>query len=201
MGRFNHENNVAIPGFDELVLLSGDDTFQTYRRSRPSCTCTPPECDRRSLGRRGHLHAFVADGTDNDYFDLQPGETITGEFVPVPRDIAKRQSAADGHELTRAVDFPTTRRRPAHPRCLPTVRSGSSTSGATRPNTPTLANDVFDFIRIEDIAYDKRPGHVERRLHRRLRTCHGRRRRIRLPCRRTGASTRWCSTRTASAIR
>ena len=25
-------------------------------------------------------------------------------------------------------------------------------------NTPTLPNDVFDFIRLEDIAYDKRPG-------------------------------------------
>ena len=29
MGRLNHENSVAIPGFDELVVLSGDDTFQT----------------------------------------------------------------------------------------------------------------------------------------------------------------------------
>ena len=27
MGRFNHENSVAIPGFKKVVLLSGDDTF------------------------------------------------------------------------------------------------------------------------------------------------------------------------------
>ena len=27
MGRHNHENSVAIPGYDELVVLSGDDTF------------------------------------------------------------------------------------------------------------------------------------------------------------------------------
>ena len=27
MGRHNHENDVAIPGFDDLVVLSGDDTF------------------------------------------------------------------------------------------------------------------------------------------------------------------------------
>ncbi len=27
MGRHNHENNVAIPGFGDLVVLSGDDTF------------------------------------------------------------------------------------------------------------------------------------------------------------------------------
>ena len=29
MGRHNHENDVAIPGFDDLVVLSGDDTFFT----------------------------------------------------------------------------------------------------------------------------------------------------------------------------
>ena len=33
-------------------------------------------------------------------------------------------------------------------------------------------HDVFDFVRVEDIAYDKRPGHVERRLHRRFRSGH-----------------------------
>ena len=27
MGRHNHENDVAIPGFDDLVVVSGDDTF------------------------------------------------------------------------------------------------------------------------------------------------------------------------------
>ena len=27
MGRHNHENSVPVPGFDELVVLSGDDTF------------------------------------------------------------------------------------------------------------------------------------------------------------------------------
>ena len=27
MGRHNHENDVAIPGFEDLVVLSGDDTF------------------------------------------------------------------------------------------------------------------------------------------------------------------------------
>ena len=27
MGRHNHENSVAIPGYDDLVVLSGDDTF------------------------------------------------------------------------------------------------------------------------------------------------------------------------------
>ncbi len=27
MGRHNHENSVPIPGFDDVVVLSGDDTF------------------------------------------------------------------------------------------------------------------------------------------------------------------------------
>ena len=37
MGRHNHENDVAIPGFDDLVVLSGDDTFT----SGPRRACPP----------------------------------------------------------------------------------------------------------------------------------------------------------------
>ena len=53
MGRHNHENDVAIPGFDKLVVMSGDDTFTSgpltipaggplaAGRGRPSPSCTP----------------------------------------------------------------------------------------------------------------------------------------------------------------
>ena len=33
MGRHNHENSVAVPGYDGLVVLSGDDTFNTTPRT------------------------------------------------------------------------------------------------------------------------------------------------------------------------
>ena len=52
MGRHNHENSVAIPGYDQLVVLSGDDTF-----SAPA----------------SQLYSYIADDTDavwNDEGDL-----------------------------------------------------------------------------------------------------------------------------------
>ena len=36
MGRHNHENDVAIPGFDDLVVLSGDDTFTSGPLTLPA---------------------------------------------------------------------------------------------------------------------------------------------------------------------
>jgi hypothetical protein len=154
MGRFNHENNVAIPGFHDLVVLSGDDTFSTtpassqlymYKANHTNDVWTD----------RGTLYAFVADTPDNDYFDVQPGETVFGTFVPVPRDIAKGKSPIDGHELTQASDFPSY---PAPPAGTPDGPQWILDQWGNVSNTPSLTNDVFDFIRIEDVAYDKRPG-------------------------------------------
>ena len=52
MGRLNHENNVAVPGYGKPVLLSGDDAFvsnpaqsQVYALHREQC--------RRGVERRG----------------------------------------------------------------------------------------------------------------------------------------------------
>ena len=38
MGRHNHENNVAIPGYDKPVVFSGDDTFTSGPLTDPSNT-------------------------------------------------------------------------------------------------------------------------------------------------------------------
>jgi len=158
MGRHNHENQVAIPGFDELVLLSGDDTFQTNPpASSQLYMYTAGDVDEL-WADKGTLHAFVADGTDNDYFDLQPGETVTGNFVTVPENIAKGK-AADGHELTQAVDFPSYPVPSGSPSVPPDGPQWILDQWGNVANTPSVeGNDVFDFIRIEDIAYDKRPG-------------------------------------------
>jgi hypothetical protein len=158
MGRHNHENQVAITGFDELVLLSGDDTFQTNPpASSQLYMYTAGDVDEL-WADKGTLHAFVADGTDNDYFDLQPGETITGNFVTVPENIAKGK-AADGHELTQAVDFPSYPVPSGSPSVPPDGPQWILDQWGNVANTPSVeGNDVFDFIRIEDIAYDKRAG-------------------------------------------
>ena len=153
MGRHNHENDVALPGFDGVAVLSGDDTFSTTPASSQLYLYTAAGRDAL-WNDKGMLHAFVADDpAKNDYFDVQAGDApITGQFLPVPKMIATGKKA-DGTELL-STDFP-----------------GMAAPPATIPNGPqwvldqwgNAANneygkDVFDFIRIEDTAYDKRPG-------------------------------------------
>ena len=58
MGRHNHENSVAVPGFSKRVVLSGDDTFQT---NAPSSQLYMHGRKReRRLERHGALYAFRA---------------------------------------------------------------------------------------------------------------------------------------------
>jgi Alkaline phosphatase PhoX len=158
LGRYNHENTVAVPGFDELVLLSTDDTFQTNPPASSQLYMYTAASPDELWADEGTLHAFVADGTDNDYFDLQPGETITGSFLPVPDHIAKGKDPVDGHELTQAVDFPSYPVPSGSPSVPPDGPQWILDQWGNTANTPSLPNDVFDFIRLEDLAYDKRPG-------------------------------------------
>jgi hypothetical protein len=115
MGRHNHENAVAIPGYDQAVVVSGDDTFsapssQFYMYLAPDGEAVWNDA--------GHLYAFVpTDPTQNDYGDITAGESISGSFVMVPDDVA------DG--------------------------------GQTGLENWSNANNAFQFIRVEDIAYDR----------------------------------------------
>jgi len=171
MGRHNHENSVAIPGFGKPVVLSGDDTFT----SGPLTGVFPagavpsqsqvysyiaPDTDSL-LNDTGDLWAFVSDtpGVKN-YYNVLPGSgtQVTGHFIKVPKDIATGVKA-DGSEV-RAADF-------GYP--LPPTNGSWQTD--VRSITPvgvdgpqwvleywSDVNNVFQFVRIEDIAYDKRPG-------------------------------------------
>ncbi len=181
MGRHNHENNVAIPGFDDLVVLSGDDTFTsgalTIPAGGPIPTPTTPTTrpaqsqlysytapDTKSLlDDRGDLWAFVSDNTSfNDYYDFTPGSTqaVSGHFVKVPKDIATGLDT-DGSELKAAdVGFPLP---PTDGSWQRDLRSTSSPQvGIDGPQWVleywSQLNNVFQFVRVEDIAYDKRPG-------------------------------------------
>ena len=62
MGRHNHENSVAVPGFDDLVVLSGDDTFQTNPPASSQLYMYTAEDSDELWADEGTLHAFVADG-------------------------------------------------------------------------------------------------------------------------------------------
>lgn len=124
MGRHNHENSVAIPGYDDLVILSGDDTFSAPSSQLYSYIASDTDA---VWNDEGDLWAFVGDpGSDglvnNDYGDVTGTEQISGRFIQVPKSIAQG---------------------PQGP-----LESWSNTNG------------VFQFIRVEDIAYDRNDNNV-----------------------------------------
>jgi hypothetical protein len=154
MGRLNHENSVAVPNLGKLAMFTGDDTF----------TSNPPNSQLYVYiagktgdiwNDTGKLYAFVAEGKTN-YYDVSVGDTVDGHFIEVPKDIATGKSLVDGHELTRAGDFPTwvgglpPAGTPDGPQWV-LDQWGNAANNAYNEN-------VFDFVRLEDIAYDKRPG-------------------------------------------
>jgi len=174
MGRHNHENDVAIPGFDDLVVMSGDDTFTSGPLTQvfpagavPSqsqlYSYIAPSTDAL-LADEGDLWAFVSDtpGVKN-YYDVIPnsGTVVTGHFIKVPKMIATGLKP-DGTEVRAAdIGFPAP----------PTNGSWQiDLRVATTPPGPGIdgpqwvleywsdINNVFQFVRVEDIAYDKRPG-------------------------------------------
>jgi Bacterial protein of unknown function (DUF839) len=138
-GRHNHENNVIVPGgWDEIVALSGDDTFTTTSSpARPNLSqmyLHTTRTWRTFLNGEGTLYGFRVTGTDggpvdaddaqngaNDVFDIEVGDTWTGEFIPVPEDIANGTTAQLPQDA---------------------LEDWSN------------ANNIFQFIRIEDVAYD-----------------------------------------------
>ena len=171
MGRHNHENSVPIPGYGKPVVLSGDDTFtsgpltgvfapgavpaqsQLYSYIAPSTDAL--------LADEGDLWAFVSDtpGVRN-YYDVLPnsGTVVKGHFIKVPKDIATGKKA-DGSEL-KAADkgYPLP---PTNGSWQLDLRSATPV-GIDGPQWVleywSDINNVFQFVRVEDIAYDKRPG-------------------------------------------
>ena len=171
MGRHNHENSVPIPGYGKPVVLSGDDTFTSGPllgvASTPNVTAESQlysyiaSSTKSLLADKGDLWAFVSDtpGVKN-YYDVIPGSgmSVTGHFIKVPKDIATGLNP-DGSEL-KAAD-----------KGYPAPPSNGSWQTDLRSATPvgidgpqwvlqhwSDLHDVFQFVRVEDIAYDKRPG-------------------------------------------
>lgn len=157
MGRLNHENTVAIPGYRSVVTLTGDDTFLNNPAQSQVYSYIAKNA-KQVLDDKGTMWAFVSDtaGVD-DYYDFAPGSTasVTGHFIQVPRDIATGKLNGTGRDLVAAdVGY------------LPpgaTDFAGDTTGVPVDGPQWVLEkwsqlNDVFNFVRIEDIAYDKRPG-------------------------------------------
>ena len=155
MGRFNHENNIAVRGYGHPVLLSGDDAFVNVPAQSQVYSYMAANADA-VFKDEGDLWAFVSDTPGfNDYDDLAPGssQVITGHFVKVPKNIATGRKA-DGTDLMAAdVGYP-----------LPPNTGWQTVNGVGIDGPQWVLehwsdlNDAFQFTRIEDMAYDKRPG-------------------------------------------
>jgi hypothetical protein len=175
MGRHNHENAVAVPGYGMPVVLSGDDTFTSGSLTIPPggplpAQVVPAQSQLYSyiaadtdalLADEGELWAFVSDTPGyTDYYDFAPGSTasISGKFIKVPRNIATGLNP-DGSEIKAAdVGYPLP---PVNGSWQRDLRSSASL-GVDGPQWVleywSDLNNVFQFVRVEDIAYDKRPG-------------------------------------------
>ena len=120
MGRHNHENSVAIPGYGRPAILSTDDTFNAP--SSQLYLYTAQNADA-VWNDQGSLWAFKSNKPwVNDYSDLQHGATVAGRFIRVPRAIAL----------------------------------GDQTTLEDWSNE----NNVFQFIRLEDVAYGRNAPNV-----------------------------------------
>ena len=157
MGRHNHENSVAVPGYGKPVVLSGDDSFVTTPAQAQLYSYIAPSSDA-VWNDEGDLWAFVADGVD-DYFDFTPNSAmnVTGKFVKVPKDVATGRKP-DGSDLMAAdKGFPPP---PATGWQLD-AKTGVPIDGpqwVLEHWGDSQPQRVFEFVRVEDIAYDKRPG-------------------------------------------
>ncbi len=171
MGRLNHENAVPVPGYGYPVVLTGDDTFTSGPLTGVfPAGAVPAQAQLYSyiassteglLRDQGELWAFVSDtpGVKN-YYDVLPGSgaVVTGHFIKVPRMIATGLKP-DGSEI-KAADFgyPLPPTDGSWQRDLRSV----APLGVDGPQWVleywSNINNVFQFVRVEDIAYDKRPG-------------------------------------------
>ncbi len=157
MGRHNHENSVAIPGFDDVVLLSGDDTFTNNPSQSQLYSYIGSDADA-VWNDEGSLWAFkstTAGKTKYEEFLRNDPTSITGEFISVPRNIAEGRNA-DGSEIMAAdVGFPL----PPNDGSWQRDPNGIGIDGPQWVLEHwSQVSGVFNFIRVEDMAYDKRPG-------------------------------------------
>ena len=132
MGRHNHENQVLIPGgWKKLAFLSGDDTFsapgsQLYMYLANSANAV--------LEDKGHLLAFRVNAVDGKHVDPEDPFNNANDYLDLTA----------GHSFSGR--FIT----------VPDEIADGTTSALPQTGLETWSdeNNVFEFIRVEDIAYD-----------------------------------------------
>jgi hypothetical protein len=172
MGRLNHENAVAVGGYGKPVVLTGDDTFTSGPLTGVfPAGAVPAQSQLYSYIARstnalmrddGNLYAFVSDTPNvKNYYDVLPGSgtVVQGHFIKVPKEIATGRHA-DGTEVTSAdFGYPAPPTDGSWQRDLRSVTPVGIDGPQWVLEYWSDINNVFQFVRIEDIAHDKRRGH------------------------------------------
>jgi hypothetical protein len=164
MGRHNHENSVAVPGYGHPVVLSGDDSFNQVAAQSQLYSYIAKDA-HAVWNDEGDLYAFVSDSPSvTSYYDFTLNDTksVSGQFVKVPKNIATGRKA-DGTELMSSdLGYPAPPNDGTwqqDPNVFTSPRPGIDGPQWVLEHWGDIqAKPVFQFLRIEDIAYDKRPG-------------------------------------------
>jgi hypothetical protein len=160
LGRMNHENSVAVPGYDQAVLVTGDDTFsapssQLYMYAAANADAV--------WNDEGHLWAFVsANPAINDYGDLSGNASVAGHFIQVPDAIAdgdqtglETWSKANGvFQFIRIEDLATDRNDPhivyfadtGEPRAVRNATTGLLDRGPSSARGPFPNGRIFKMV-------------------------------------------------------
>jgi hypothetical protein len=160
LGRMNHENSVAVPGYDQAILITGDDTFsapasQLYMYAAADADAV--------WNDQGHLWAFVSDDAAiNDYGDLSGSASVGGQFIQVPDAIAdgdqtglETWSKANGvFQFIRIEDIATDRNDPhvvyfadtGEPRAIPNATTGLLDRGPSSARGPFPNGRIFKMV-------------------------------------------------------
>ena len=155
-------------------LRSGDDTFTsgplTIPRGGPNTDTSAAAqsqlysyiaSEMESCSPTTASWAFVSDDTSfDDYYDFIPGSTqsVSGHYIQVPTNIATGKDV-DGSELKAAdLDYPLPPTDGSWQRDLRSVASLGIDGPQWVLEYWSQLHNVFDFVRVEDISYDKRAG-------------------------------------------
>lgn len=179
MGRLNHENTVAISVEEGIALLTTDDTFFTtplaapYKPAWSQLYLYLADDVDDLMNDGGDLYAFVSETAGyDDYFDFDPSTApasqpiIDGHFIKVPKHIARGKHPTTGAELlstSTGAGYTGMQPPPAVSGAPPDGPQwvldqwGNANINAQDAEAPAAGEDVFRFVRLEDIAYDKRP--------------------------------------------
>ena len=132
MGRHNHENAVVVPGgWKQLAVLSGDDTF-----SAPSSQLylyTAKDADALKADK-GQLWAFQVTATDEGAVDPFNPQNNANDYL----EIGLNESWSG-----RFIHVPND-----------IARGVTAEAPQTALENWSNANNVFQFIRVEDLSYD-----------------------------------------------